>query len=107
MTEARQLDLIDDAIGGYPESPGWKAEETSRQAAEDIKPKVATLRAMALAKLRDLGPLTADEIADHMNESILTVRPRISELRAKGLIEKTDVRRPNSSGKSAIVWRAT
>lgn len=48
---------------------------------------------------------TADEIAYALRYSILTVRPRVSELYNKlKKIQKSDVRRPNQSGRNAVVW---
>jgi predicted ArsR family transcriptional regulator len=49
--------------------------------------------------------LTADEIAAALDESVLAVRPRVSELFHAGLIEKTGERRPNASGLCAHVWK--
>jgi len=49
--------------------------------------------------------LTADEIAAALDESVLAVRPRVSELFHAGLIEKTGERRRNQSGLSAHVWK--
>jgi predicted ArsR family transcriptional regulator len=49
--------------------------------------------------------LTADEIAATLDESVLAVRPRVSELFHAGLIEKTGERRRNQSGLSAHVWK--
>jgi predicted ArsR family transcriptional regulator len=49
--------------------------------------------------------LTADEIAAALEESVLAVRPRVSELFHAGLIEKTGERRRNQSGLSAHVWK--
>jgi hypothetical protein len=51
--------------------------------------------------------MTADELAGRLGESILTVRPRVSELRAARLIEATTERHRNESGHAAIVWIAT
>jgi hypothetical protein len=50
------------------------------------------------------GPLTADEAAAKLGESVLSIRPRISELRARGLIAPTGERRRNASGMRAMVW---
>jgi hypothetical protein len=50
---------------------------------------------------------TADECAGYLGETILSIRPRFSELRAFGLIEDTGDRRLNDSGRRATVWRAT
>lgn len=89
----------------YPETPGYKEGGTSREAAESIIEDAATLRGRALDLLKGEA-LTADEVAARLNRSILSVRPRISELRAKGLVENTGERRVNVSGKQAAVWRA-
>jgi predicted ArsR family transcriptional regulator len=51
------------------------------------------------------GGATADEIAKDLNLSILSVRPRVSELHRSGEIEQTGGRRKNESGMTATVWR--
>lgn len=89
----------------YPRAPGFKAPGPSQEAAEAIKPTAATLRAHALAVI-ERGPATADEVAAAMRASILSIRPRLSELRATGAIVDTGERRENASGKRATVWRA-
>jgi hypothetical protein len=50
------------------------------------------------------GDLTADEIALMIRKSVLSVRPRVSELYAQGLVWKSNFRRKNASGCSAVVW---
>ena len=95
----------------YPETPGYKAEGTSEQAARSMRSRAQGLRDRALAEIaRAAG--TSDEIAARLGESILSVRPRVAELAkddpARGivaLIEPTGVRRPNASGTMATVWR--
>jgi hypothetical protein len=47
---------------------------------------------------------TADEIAKVLEHSILTVRPRVSELHRMGLITDSGRRAENASGHRAIVW---
>lgn len=91
----------------YPSSPGYKEDSTSREAAEAMQPSAARLRSSALNYLKGFYPrgFTADEIASHLTLSILSIRPRISELFRLGLIEKTGERRLNESGNSAHVWR--
>ncbi len=79
--------------------------DTRRAAQEALAERVPRLRAAALEALRAL-PQTADEVAAAMGESILAVRPRLSELHVAGLIHDTGLRRANASGRSAIVWRA-
>jgi len=52
------------------------------------------------------GDFTADEIAIKLGKSVLSIRPRVSELARDGLIRKTGERRANASGIRAIVWTA-
>jgi predicted transcriptional regulator len=66
------------------------------------------LRALVLeALVAAPSGLTADEIAAKLEESVLAVRPRVSELFHAGVIEKTGERRPNASGLNAHVWKKT
>jgi predicted transcriptional regulator len=89
----------------YPNSPGFKDLTTSKEAAKKIEPKAKTLRDACL-KVLMLQSLTPDEVAAHLGESILSVRPRISELFKQGLIKTTGVRRMNESGNRAHVYKA-
>ena len=89
----------------YPNQPGWKSEGTSRIAAESIKPRAETLRERVYWLLQH-HELTADETAQRLGLSVLSVRPRLSELNKMGKIVETNVRRRNESGVFAAVWRA-
>ena len=91
----RQGDLFQ-----YPNRPGFKQYGTSQEAADAIEPHADTLRGKALAVIRAAGPRgrTADEVADILNRSVLSIRPRISELLVLGLIKRNDERRKNRSG---------
>jgi predicted ArsR family transcriptional regulator len=89
----------------YPSAPGHKGGATSQEAARRIAGHASHLRAAVLRQLAvEPDGLTADEIAKRLNESVLSVRPRVSELLAGGLIERTRHRRRNASGMSAAVW---
>jgi len=90
----------------YPEFPGSQDTDTSRDAARSMDNDASTLRCQCIAALayRDL---TADEIAESVGESILTIRPRVTELKAKGRVFDSGNRRPNLSGRNAIVWTLT
>ncbi|OAE96748.1 hypothetical protein AYJ54_36320 [Bradyrhizobium centrolobii] len=92
----------------YPDNPGWKAAGTSEDAAQEITSHAKTVRGRVLGFLtkRHPGAFSADEIAAALDENILTVRPRVSELRRSDLIEPTGERRANKSGMSATCWRA-
>jgi hypothetical protein len=87
----------------YPGVPGYKAAGTSQEAAGRVAGDASRLRAAVLGELRGK---TADEIARLMNRSPLSVRPRLSELRAACKVVATDERRRNESGMTATVWRA-
>ena len=90
----------------YPHSPGWKEATTSLDAAEAIESHADTVSAQVLAALSITHGMTADEIATLLNESILTVRPRVTELFKDGRIHRTGQRRKNQSGRYAHVYRA-
>lgn len=101
-------DLLGDTLF-YPDAPGFKEHTTSREAAERVSSVAETLRGQALQHLLAIHPegATADELAEQFNVSVLSMRPRISELRRQGQIIQTGQRRTNYSGMSAHVWRAT
>lgn len=99
-----QLNLLD-WTPTYPAVPGAKAEGTSTEAAKAMKPRAGILRGKVLDCLKTCS-LTTDECAQMLNESVLAIRPRFSELRAMDLIVDTGERRQNDSGRKAIVWRA-
>jgi hypothetical protein len=90
----------------YPHQPGYKAEGTSMEAAEANREKAPTLREQCLRVLKEQGPLTADEVAARLEKSVLSVRPRVTELRKMGLVEATGERRENASGLKAEVLQA-
>ena len=90
----------------YPFIPGAQDRDTSIAAADAIEAAAPTLRDLSLAAIRASGTgLTADEAAATLGLSILSIRPRVTELGRLGEIEDTGVRRNNDSGKKAIVWR--
>jgi predicted ArsR family transcriptional regulator len=89
----------------YPDTPGYKERTTSRESAALTAARAEPLRQRCLAALKKRGPMTPDEIADDLQESILAVRPRISELRSKALVRATGERRRNAiSGRQALVF---
>jgi predicted transcriptional regulator len=90
----------------YPNAPGYKdvSAATSRQAAARMESRAPTLREKCFEVLKD-RELTADEIADKLGDTVLSIRPRISELKAQGRICATEKRRCNISGVKAVVWK--
>lgn len=90
----------------YPTVPGHKARDTSARSAQQITAKAPSLREACLHAIAQASEgLTADEVAECLRKSVLSIRPRITELDAMGLIEATQIKRPNVSGRQAIVWR--
>jgi predicted ArsR family transcriptional regulator len=78
---------------------------TRRESYESAVIHASRHRAMILECLRECGPRSADEIAAKIGLSILSTRPRVSELAKAHDIEPTGERRINDTGKSATVWR--
>lgn len=102
----------------YPTEPGFrnKTEPTSFQAAKAVKESAKTIREWAYGKLI-VSDLTVQEIAKRLwvgetNTADYvrfehSVQSRVSELRAAGKVEPTELRRKNESGQNAVVWRTT
>ena len=92
----------------YPNAPGHRNVETSVAAALALSPKLGRLQRMAHETIREAGSagLTADELAERLGIDRWSIQPRTSELRRMGLIRDSGRRRPNSTGKMAIVWIA-
>lgn len=88
----------------YPTETNWKATDTSKGAAESMVSKAATLRAQVYAKLQE-KPMSADAVAEALGETPFSIRPRLSELKNKGLIMDSGDRDVNESLKSAIIWK--
>lgn len=77
-----------------------------REARESVQPRADRVRE-AVYRAIQAAPegLTADEAAAAIGESVLTVRPRTTELQQAGRILPTACRRRNVSGRMATVWR--
>lgn len=90
----------------YPYQPGFKALGTSAEAAANIAPRAKSLREATLEAIRQ-KPGTPDEIAARLGKSILSIRPRVSELIALGLVKESEQRRANRSGHRANVVEAS
>lgn len=93
----------------YPHRAGYKARSTSKAAAKATDRKAMPLRERIYAIIKSAGKrgTTADEAAEAVGVSILSARPRVSELAVMGRLQDTMERRVNKgSGRHAIVWRA-
>ena len=92
----------------YPHPPGHRDVDTSIAAADALAPKLGRLQRMAENAIGDAGAhgLTADELSARLDMDRWSIQPRTSELKRKGLIQDSGQRRPNATGKLAIVWIA-
>lgn len=92
----------------YPDAPGHRGVDTSIAAAADIAPKLGRLQRLAEETIRAAGRegLTADELAERVDLPRWTMQPRTTELRLKGLVVDSGMRRRNCTGKAARVWVA-
>lgn len=95
-------------MNAYPDAPGHRNVDTSTAAADALAPKLGRLQRMAETAIREAGwlGLTADELAERLGMERWSVQPRTSELKRKGLIRDSGLRKRNASGKHAIVWVA-
>lgn len=91
----------------FPEPPARRESDTSAGAAKAIGGSAGFYRKKVLQAFRQAGDagLTADQAAELAGLSILTARPRVTELNKAGLIVDTGDRRRNASGRRAVVWR--
>ena len=90
----------------YPDAPGHRNVDTSIAAANALATKLGRLQRLAneaITAAEERG-LTADELAAKLDMDRYSIQPRTSELKRKGLIRDSGQRRPNASGKAAIVW---
>ena len=92
----------------YPTAPGFKTRspETSVAAAEAVAGSAAIVRMQVVSCYHLHGPMTADECAELLGASVLSIRPRVSELRKcyPPVLEDSGERRRNRSGHGAAVW---
>ena len=83
-------------------------KETERAAAHKVAKRVKGRRLETLQALNSLaGGGTGEQIALAARLSILSIRPRLSELQEMQLIEDTQSSRKNAMGNNEIVWRIT
>lgn len=84
---------------------GYQGTDTSQDAALMIAGRAGTLRRLVIDTLKKhKNGLTADEAATILEESVLAIRPRFTELKQDGIIRDCGGRRPNLSTRRAIVW---
>lgn len=99
---------IDFTARRYPGRAGFKVSGTSQDAANAIEGsgQAGRLRMAVLGfYARQNG--TPDECAAYLGESILSIRPRCSELLTQGRLYRTGERRKSSEGRAQNVLALT
>lgn len=85
----------------YPNAAGYQPADTSREAAKqlDAKDRTRTLNNRVLELMEQLPEgLTADAAAHHLNEDVLSIRPRFTQLKQIGLLVYRGERRKSRMG---------
>lgn len=92
----------------YPNEPGFvRHSDTSKVAAEAIKPDAQTLRRRVLAVIASaVDGATCDEVEQWLDMPHQTASARITELKAQGKLIDSGARRRTRSGRLAAVLRA-
>lgn len=95
-------------MSAYSDQGGGRIVASNLAAAPAAPDRLGRLQRRTLAAIRAAGPrgLTALEAAAVTGFDRLSIQPRVSELRRKALIRNSGQRRPNPSGRHAIVWVA-
>lgn len=90
----------------YPNHPGARPIDTSQEAAAAMAPHLGRLQKLALDAIEAAGErgLTTDEMAAALRLDRWSCQPRTSELRRLLKIRDSGNRRPNITGRAAIVW---
>jgi hypothetical protein len=86
-----------------PDPPYQRHSDTSKAAAEKIKPVLGRLQQLVFISIES-WPATDEELCLRLPISANTVRPRRRELQQMGLIRDSGRRRPTISGRYAVVW---
>ena len=99
--------MIHDPV--YPSAPGHRGVDTSIAAADGVAPNLGRLQRAVHQIIITAGlyGATTNEIAAALQIDRGSVQPRTSELKARGLIIDSHMRRLNANGKRAIVWTAS
>lgn len=89
----------------YPEVAGFKARDTSRAAAEGVEAGPAQSNRQRIFESIRAMPATPETLGARLDLPLHYVRPRVTELAKRGLIEDSGERGPASGGRRAIIWR--
>lgn len=77
----------------YPNAPALGSTDTSRDAAEIIRPFHTPLQIMVIRHLKAYGPATWKDVSEASGEDSRNIQPRFTELKELGVIVGTGARR--------------
>lgn len=83
---------------------GWKARDTSREAASDLGASLERRQRQVYRVLLKRGPLCCDEVAEILGIPVTSVRPRVTEMTIRGLVRPDGRRISPITNKSQIAW---
>ena len=86
--------------------PAQRHSDTSRAAAEGIKPHAGTLRGLIYQYLCERGPASDEQLQEALCMGSSTERPRRRELELAGLVYDTGATTKTRSGRNATLWAA-
>ena len=90
----------------YPYKAGHRGHRNSIVSANETNKKLRRLQKQILIELyKNPKGLIGSELADILKVSILTIRPRTTELKLQGLIIDTEKDRKNENGKPEIIYK--
>jgi len=93
-------------MGYTEEGIGYQSRDTSLAAAEEnIDKKVSMREQVYKLLLQSAVPLSADQIAEQLGRSFISVRPRVTELSNALRVEDSGKRGKTQWGKSCILWQ--
>tara|TARA_Y100000361_G_C11124786_1_gene325277 strand:- start:786 stop:1148 length:363 start_codon:yes stop_codon:yes gene_type:complete len=86
---------------------GYQNRDTSLEAATSNVSAKVSLRDRVLAVIRESEtPISADDIAEQLDKSFISIRPRVTELAGDLYIKDSGHRGKTTFGKSCILWEA-
>ena len=90
----------------YPHKAGHRGHRNSIISAKETNKKLSRLKKQILIELyKNPKGLIGSELSDILKVSILTIRPRTTELKILGLITDTEQDRKNDGGKPEAVFK--
>ena len=90
----------------YPYQAGHRGHRNSIISANETNKKLSRLKKQIMIELyKNPKGLIGSELSDILKVSILTIRPRTTELKILGLITDTEQDRKNDGGKPEAVFK--